>query len=360
MSELPLRILYVAYPMLPVTASVAGGAEQMLWALGREMHRRGHWTSVAASTGSEVSGTLVDTGAAPVEVDAYDQRELDHEERVLGELRRAAGCGDPYDLVHDKGGAFWRRASEVTTPVLATLHLPRHFYPADAFGQVPPNVYFNCVSASQLATFAGVPRVLGAIPNGIHLPVSRGNERRRGDDLLWIGRICEEKGTHLAIEVARRAGLPLTIAGEVYRFSYHQAYFEREVRPHLGTAVRLAGRLSPQEKYDLLSHARALLVTSLVDETSSLVSMEAMACGTPVLALRRGALPEVVQDGVTGFVVDTVSEMAAAVSRADAIDPRVCRAYVESKFTASRMADDYERVYAQVLAAANNSRVTAA
>ena len=127
---------------------------------------------------------------------------------------------------------------------------------------------------------------------------------------------------------------------------------EREIRPHLQSGmVSYICRPSLTRKVELLQHATAVLLPSLVDETSSLVAMEAMACGTPVVAFRRGAIPEVVRDGVTGFVVDTVDEMERAVSRAGDIGPIACRAHVEANFTAARMAGDYEQMYYTVVRA---------
>jgi glycosyltransferase involved in cell wall biosynthesis len=356
-----MRILYVAYPMLPVTASVPGGAEQVLWTLEREMAARGHATVVAACDGSQVAGKLVATGAAPGELDALERRKLEHEDAVIAEIARANAAGAPYDLVHDEGGSFWQRAREVSIPVLATLHLPRSVYWRRAFDAVSVNVYFNCVSQSQLLSFMDVPHMLGVVANGIRIedfPAPTGSE---GKYLLWIGRICEEKGTHTAIEVAQRAGLPLVIAGGVYRFSYHQNYFEREIWPRLDDAgIRRVEPPSFDEKLKLLAGARALLVTSSVEETSSLVAMEAMACGTPVVALRRGALPEIVNSGTTGFLADTTGEMVSAIARVGELDPIACRTHVEKNFSSVRMADSYERIYAHVVESAAKATITAA
>jgi glycosyltransferase involved in cell wall biosynthesis len=345
-----MRILYVAYPMLPVTAAVPGGAEQALWTLEREMAARGHRTSVAAAAESEVAGRLVATGPAPVELDAYEHRKLEHENAVVAEIVRARETGEAYDLIHDEGGSFWQRAREITEPVLATLHLPKSYYWRRAFDAVSANVYFNCVSQSQLRSFVDAPHMLGVVQNGIRVTEFPEPVGERHDYVLWIGRICEEKAPHVAIHVACLAGLPLVLAGDVYRFSYHQNYFEREIWPRLnGTTVRRVQAPAFVEKLKLLSRARALLVTSAVEETSSLVAMEAMACGTPVVALGLGALPEVVADGITGLVVDTPEEMVRALARIADIDPRACREHVERNFSAARMADEYHSIYESVI-----------
>lgn len=354
-----MRVLYVAYPLLPVSGESCGGAEQMLWTLEAEMARRGHQTWVAACEGSRVAGRLLPTGAAATEPDRFEQRDVEHTSRILSFLSEAQSSSAGFDLVHDKSGSFWRHAARVDGPVLATLHLPRSFYPDEAFCKLPPNLFFNCVSESQLRSFAGLPRMLGAVRNGIRLDHFPPPRPFRDDYLLWLGRICEEKGTHVAIEVARRAGRALIIAGDVYPFSYHRAYFDREVRPHLeGRSCNAvyAGAPTFSEKLKLLRRARALLLPSLVEETSSLVAMEAMACGTPVIGLRRGAIPEVVRDGVTGIVVDSADEMVQAVRRVDSIDAAACRAHVEENFSSTRMADDYEELYARLARLHGESR----
>jgi glycosyltransferase involved in cell wall biosynthesis len=346
------RILYVAYPLLPVSDESCGGAEQMLSALEAEIADRGNFTTIAACNGSRARGVVFATGRETTEADQFESRNQEHEERVLNLLRETRGSQPTFDLIHDKSGSFWRRAAGIDVPVLATLHLPRHFYPQHAFDQLAPNLYFNCVSETQRETFADVPSVVATIPNGIdakRFPLVAEKE----DYLLWMGRICEEKGTHLAIEIAKRTGLPLVLVGQVYPFSYHQRYYNERVRPHLGgdnPAICFLETPTLATKLKILSKSRALLMPSLVDETSSLVAMEAMACGTPVIALRRGAIPEVVEDGTTGVICENPQQMAEAVSRISEVNPFACRAHVEQRHSASRMADDYERLYDQVLA----------
>jgi glycosyltransferase involved in cell wall biosynthesis len=195
--------------------------------------------------------------------------------------------------------------------------------------------------------------MLGVVHNGIDLErlpwLSTALASK--DYLLWLGRICEEKAPHVALDVSEASGLPLAMAGRVYPFSYHQRYFEREVVRRLGRNSQATFIESPTfwVKLDLLQRARALLITSLIEETSSLVGMEAAACGTPVVAFRRGALPEIVANGRTGFLVDSADEMLQALGRLDEIDARACREHVERNFSAARMADDYERIYRRVL-----------
>lgn len=345
------RILYVAYPLLPVSNESCGGAEQMLSVLESEMAKFGHLTTIAACAGSQASGAVFATGPETTEADQFQERNSQHERSVLELVRRTSGSRPTFDLIHDKSGGFWRRAGECSVPVLATLHLPRHFYPSDAFNAVPRNVYFNCVSEAQAATFADLPNVIGIVPNGIQVSQFPFTAKKHGF-LLWMGRICEEKGTHLAIEVAKQTGLPLVLAGQVYPFSYHQQYYNAQIRPHLGKskpAISFFETPTIDKKIKLLAKARALLVPSLVDETSSLVAMEAMACGTPVIGFGRGAIPEVIIDRITGFIVRDAQEMAEVVWNVGEINPHACRVHVETSHSAERMAREYEQLYERVL-----------
>ena len=339
------RILYIAYPLLTVSPASAGGAEQVLWTLEREMSGRGAQTAVAASAGSSVSGELFSTGEPCSRPDDFDRRNREHQEKIV-ELARHR----EFDLIHDMSGSFWTRAAEVNMPVLATLHLPRHFYPEAYFENVAANVSFNCVSHSQTRSFADVQQMIGAAPNGIALDRFEPNlESHSG--LLWLGRICEEKGPHLALDIGARAGLPITVAGKVYPFSYHQQFFASEVEPRLRANANATWIDSPSDelKRSLLRQACALLITSQVDETSSLVAMEAAGCGTPVIAFRRGALPEVVKEGETGFIVHNVNQAVESLSAIDRISPEKCVQHAHDHFSAARMADAYQHIYSALL-----------
>lgn len=345
------RILYVAYPLLQVHDESAGGAEQILWTLEREMVRTGVHTTVAASAGSRVSGELFSTGQPCTQPDDYERRRIEHEDQVIDFVRRCTREGKPFDLIHDHSGSFWRRAAEIDAPVLATLHLPRSFYPAGSFDDVPANVSFNCVSDSQARTFANLIALAGVVPNGIALDCYKATDDvaqptdRQG--LLWLGRICEEKAPHLALEIAERAAMPITLAGQVYPFSYHQQYFEREIAPRLQTMpnARFISAPSAELKRRLLRESRALLITSLAEETSSLVAMEAAASGTPVVAFRKGAHAEVVREGVTGFLVEDSGHAVLALQNLSCINSGTCVQYAQENFSAVKMAERYSYLY---------------
>ena len=346
-------LLYVAYPLVAVSEESCGGAEQILHLLESGMTARGHRTTVAACEGSRVRGELLSSGAAPYQADQLELRQIEHRETVLNAIAARAAGGAPFDLLHDHSGAFWEAADELALPILVTLHLPRYMYSQEHFLAAPPHVYFNCVSEAQAAWFKGLPNLVGIVENGI--AVDRFQFTPQKDDyVLWLGRVCQEKGPQIAIEAATRAAMPITLAGQVYPFSYHEQFFSASIAPHLGREdVRLVEKPSFEAKRELLRRARAVVIPSLVDETSSLVAMEAMACGTPVVAFRRGGLAEVVVHEQTGFLVDTTEQMAAALARTAEIDPGACRRHVEARYSAARMVEEYEQLYENVLALAS-------
>ena len=355
------RILYVPYPLSTVTEESCGGAEQVLFLLEQVMRQRGNWTTVAACSGSRISGELIETGAVALTFDQLEERDIEQSRRTLEAIHRREGTHHKFDLVHDHGGRFWSDAAKFETPLLATLHLPRDFYTGGFFDNVPPNVYFNCVSKSQLNSFLDLPRIMGYVRNGVDI------ERfpfcnKKQDYLVWLGRVCEEKGLHIAAEVAERAKLPLVMMGPGYLFPSHQQYFDEQVQPYLERNPHFTYIDSPSvaKKAAILSRARALLVPSLVEETSSLVSMEAMACGTPVIAFRRGALPEVVIHGNTGLIVEDNDEMTDAVEQVSTIAAHECREHVLKHHQRSRMGRDYEEIYQAILDSAAHKEGAAA
>lgn len=351
--EIAGRILYVSYPLLTVGPESAGGAEQMLWTLEHEMASRGFSTTVAASAGSQVTGELFVTGEPCKVLDGFGRRNTEHQEKIIKLVRSRARQGRGFDLIHDKSASFWPRAVEIDIPVLATLHLPRGFYPPRLFENISDNVSFACVSQSQARSFADLGPTI--VTNGILLDSFNPNFGQR-DGLLWLGRICEEKAPHLALEIAEQANQPIILSGQVYPFSYHRQYFELEIAPRLERMPNAVFISSPssEKKHRLLREAKAVLITSTVDETSSLVAMEAAASGTPVVAFRRGALPEIVKHGITGFIVDGVEQAVVALSRIAEIAPANCSTHAQLNFSSAAMAEAYRRLYFTAMNGANN------
>ncbi|HZQ62336.1 MAG TPA: glycosyltransferase [Casimicrobiaceae bacterium] len=343
-----LTVLSAAFPLAPVGPDAVGGAEQVLSRLDAALAVRGDRSIVVACEGSRTAGRLVSTPAATPPFDEAVVAEAHALQRTAIEGVLAS---TPVDLVHMHGVYFFRALPPPGTPVLATLHLPPAFYPAGVFTPSRPRTYLNCVSASQRRACPQGAAIAATIENGVEIPQREPPHAIR-DYALAMGRICPEKGFHLAIAAAQKARLPLLIAGRVYPFPAHVEYFRHEIKPHLDAGVRFIGPIAHARKARLLRAARCLLVPSLVAETSSLVAMEALACGTPVIALRSGALPDIVEHGRTGYIVDDERGMAEAMHAVTAIDRAACREAARRRFALPRMIEDYLALYARVIAKA--------
>lgn len=340
-----LTILSVAYPLAVAAPGAVGGAEQVLLSLDQALTRRGHNSLVLAQEGSKPSGELLPLPAVPPPFD--DIAVARARERLKGAIDRVVATR-PVDIVHLHGVDFWTYLPRPGRPVLATLHLPASFYPREALIHRRPETWIHAVSAGQHATLPPLPGLLPPVENGIDLAAFGGPYRRR-NFALFLGRICPEKGPHLAIAAARRAGIPLLIAGEVQPYADHVAYFRDEIEPHLGRACRFVGPVGPAARRRLLASARCLLVPSLVAETSSLAAREAAASGTPVVARPEGALADIIIDGETGFLAENIEAMAEAIRKAERIEPARCRAEAERRFSLDGMVSGYLDLYASVL-----------
>ena len=189
---------------------------------------------------------------------------------------------------------------------------------------------------------------LPVVQNGIDVEAFS-SHLARGKGLLWLGRICPEKGVDIALRVAHRVRRSLTIAGPVHPFEPHQTYFRQQVEPLLDEQRRYLGPVSLPQKRELLSQADCVLIPSLAAETSSLVAMEAAASGTPVIAFSKGALPEVIEHGKTGFLVGNEEEMADALQQAHTISPEVCRQEAGRRFCFQAMVERYLSLYEEIL-----------
>lgn len=360
---MPLTILQAAYPFAPVGPMAVGGAEEILSTLDRALSDCGHRSLVVACTGSRPHGKLFPVPrpteplcqlsvAAQAEARAEYQASLD---RALASTQ--------VDLLHMHGLDFHQYRLPRHLPVLVTLHLPIAWYESsqgmDVWSRLDSNVYLQCVSEQQL--FSSPPDVhpVALIQNGVaippHLPPLAPEDAFLPDNFaLVLGRICPEKNAAEALQAGTLAGLPVWIGGEVFPYEAHQRYFREQIEPLLnsgsGPQHRFLGPLAPKRRHALLARARCLLHPTLAPETSSLVAMEAMASGTPVIAYPSGALPEIVQDGVTGIFVNSPETMAAAIHEVTRLSRAGCRRTAAERFSSSRMIEDYFGLYKKLIA----------
>jgi glycosyltransferase involved in cell wall biosynthesis len=241
-------------------------------------------------------------------------------------------------------------------PVVITSHGPAEGEWREYLQSVSGGAALVAISHAQTALAPEVPwrAVVHNALDTSEVPLVTDKE----DHLVWLGRMSPQKGAHLAIDLARQAGRKIVLAAKCSEPA-ERAYFEEFVKPRLGADVEWQGEVGPKEKYELLGAAAGFLFPLQWDEPFGMVLIEAMACGTPVLTLNRGVVPEIVSDGETGFVRDRAEELLPLIDRLPSIDPRACRARVEERFGPDVMVCGYERLY-QELVAESEGRPTAA
>ncbi len=338
-----LTVLSVAYPLAPVAPWVAGGAEQVLLKLDSALKERGHRSLVVASAGSQIAGELIEGCPVPQVLDdgAKAAAHQEYSELIEWVLSR-----EKIDIVHMHGIDFHHYLPKPGSSVLVTLHLPLAWYPRETLLSTRPATWLHCVSDAQHATRPASSRFLPPIDNGVDVDLPP--LTHKGEFALFLGRICPEKGVHLAIESARIAGVPLVIAGAVFPYKDHLRYFSEHIAPSLNETCRFIGDVGPHKKAELLRKARCVLIPSLAAETSSLVAREALAAGTAVVAFPRAALAEIIEDGRTGFLADSPQSMAEAIKACSTIDPAVCQDVARRRFPLKRMISRYLGLYQQI------------
>ena len=341
-----MRIAILSPVWFPVPPTGYGGIEWIVWLLANGLVDAGHDVTMFASGDSTTKARLASV---------FEHAPSGLIGRTAPELRHALSCyerADEFDVVNDHSGPLGAALGAlVETPVLHTVHGPLTGEPGEVYGRlgrVAPQVGLISISLNQRAPEPHLNWVANC-PNALdlqHYPC----KPHPGEYLLYLGRMSPDKGAHRAIAVAMELGLPLKLAGKK-REVKEQDYFRELVEPHLVNGIEYLGEVSHGEKVELLQNARATLFPIEWEEPFGLVMIESMACGTPVIATRHGAVPEVIEDGRSGIIVETYREMADALERADALDPLECRRYVEERFAPERMVHDYVEAYEAAVAA---------
>src|SRR5579871_243029 len=348
-----MRIAQLAPPLEKVPPAAYGGTERVIHTLTEELVRRGHQVTLFASGDSETSAHLV-----PVCEQALWRRQGAYRDLIsawsvaVGKAQRHLG---EFDVVHSHLDHFGFSLARLPgPPVITTLHgrldLPELQLVYDEFNEVP----LVSISNAQRRPVAWA-NFVATVYHGIDLQDFSFNPTP-GDYLAYLGRLSPEKGLHAAIAIARKAGVPLKVAARMplpFRDDPNVRadwdYWEQVIRPLLGSDVEVVGEVSGTQKSDFLRHAAALVFPIQWPEPFGLVLAEALACGTPVLALRQGSVPEVIRDEITGFIGDTEDDLVRAVDQLGTIDRSTCRQEAERRFAPATMAEAYERVYERLI-----------
>ena len=336
----PLRIAQVAPLYEAVPPKLYGGTERVVSYLTEELVAQGHAVTLFASGDSVTAARLVPGSKQALRLDRSCVDPLAHHIVMLEKVRQQAA---DFDVIHfHVDYLHFPLSRRAGIPNVTTLHgrldLPDLTAVYREFSDIPV-VSISDAQQALLPEAAWVKTVHHGLPESLFRP-GPGD----GGYLAFLGRISPEKRVDRAIEIARRAGRRLRIAAKVDRADIE--YFERQIRPLLVLPhVEWVGEITEAEKEEFLGGAEALLFPIDWPEPFGLVLIEAMACGTPVVAFPEGSVPEIVEDGVTGFLVQSVRDAALAIERLPSLDRSVCRRVFEERFTAARMAADYVQIY---------------
>jgi glycosyltransferase involved in cell wall biosynthesis len=336
-----MRIAVIAPPWAPIPPALYGGIELIVDELARGYQAAGHEV-VLFATGDSTSSVpnkwvLERAEGHRIGVAVPELRHVMHAYEQLQD----------FDIVHDHtvlGPIYADRFPDLR--VVTTIHGPFNEELVDIYRRMAERVPVIAISHDQRRHAPEVP-IVRVIHHGIDpeaFPVGRGD----GGYFLYLGRMAPEKGAHRAVEAAWKAGVPLLLAAKM-REPWEFQYFETYVKPYLNENLRYLGEVPHAEKVNLLAGARALLNPIRWAEPFGLVMVEAMACGTPVLAFAEGAAPEIIEDGKTGFLCQDVDDMATRIGQVDQLERPACRRAVEDYFSTNRMVAEHLDLFEDLL-----------
>lgn len=339
-----MKIAQVAPLYESVPPKLYGGTERVVSYLTEELIRLGHDVTLFASGDSTTKARLVAPCARALRLDAAVKEPLVHHyiqlDQVLEEVEQ-------FDIIHfHVGYLHFPLFNRQSVPHITTLHgrldiddlVPLY----KRYGEIPL-VSISNDQRRPLAWANWQGTVYHGLPDDLHF-VGTG----RGEYLAFIGRIAEEKRPDRAIEIATRAGMKLKIAAKID--AVDREYFHQKIEPMLANPlVECVGEIDDRRKQDFLGNASALIFPIDWPEPFGLVIIEALACGTPVIAFRRGSVPELIEDGVTGFIVDDIDQAVAALAKVKDLDRQRCRQVFEERFSVARMTRDYLQIYSRII-----------
>jgi glycosyltransferase involved in cell wall biosynthesis len=349
-----LKIAQVAPLIESVPPRLYGGTERIVSYLTEELVRQGHEVSLFASGDSRTSANLIASVPKALRLDPEVADYLPYTVLQLEHLRQRA---QEFDIIHFHGDYVHLPVARTLGPrgILTTMHgrldLPDYRALFAEFNDTP----LVSISNHQRTPLPNVCWV-GTVYHGLPTDVCAFTAQPKDDYVAFLGRISPEKRPDRAIEITRRAGMRLKIAAKVD--SADRRYFHEQIEPLLCEPhVEFIGEIGEQQKAEFLGNARALLFPIDWPEPFGLVMIEAMSCGTPCVAWRAGSVPEIIEDGVTGYVVDSIDAAVERLRQVTMLDRHVVREKFEQRFSASRMAADYVRIYNRLLESRSDRKV---
>jgi glycosyltransferase involved in cell wall biosynthesis len=345
-----MRIAQVAPLFESVPPKLYGGTERVVSYLTEELVRQGHEVALFASGDSQTSAKLMPCCSRALWSTEDCRITLPHHVRQVEQVVKQS---HRFDIIHfHLDYVHFPAVERMSCPTITTLHGQLHPPDERSFFESYPNVPLVSISNDQRrpipnANWQGT--VYHGMPTHLHT-----YQEEPGTYLAFLGRISPEKGVDQAIEIARRSGMRLRVAARIY--PDEESYFKRIVEPLFRDSpwVDFIGEVGDEAKDAFLGNAFALIFPINWSEPFGLVMIESMACGTPVIAYRRGSVPEVMTDGITGYVVDTLDEAVEAVNRVRTLSRRACREVFETRFDSSRMAHDYIEIYRRLISTRRN------
>ena len=345
-----LRIALLCPVWFPVPPPLYGGIESVVSLLAEGLDDAGQDVTVFAAGDSRTDARLTWL---------YEQAPSERIGEPLPELRHVLACYErakEFDVIGDHTGPLAAALGGLSlAPVLHTVHGPLDGELGDAYEQIArisPRLRLISLSRSQRRPHLSLPWMANC-PNAIDPSRFRWSSAR-GDYLAFLGRMGPDKGCHHAVAVAQETGLPLKIAAKC-REPEERAYFAERIEPHLGGGIEYLGEIGHEEKVELLRNARVTLFPIDWEEPFGLVMIESLACGTPVVATRRGSVPEVLEHGRTGIIVEHFEELAAAIRETDRLDRAACRRAVEERFSPRPFVAGYLRAFRAAVESARHS-----
>lgn len=364
-----IAIMVTTWFKMPAPHNIIFAPMELAISIGTSLKKKGHDVTFYAAQGTVIPGMKVRTFnlpptrrytgdrqlfeklANPDDPDHYtgnDERiQIYWDQYLAAKMYEAAERGE-HDLIHchvSNVAVLPLAYAHPNIPTVYTLHDPLYPWRAQAYRMfaTTKNQYIVSISDAQRKPAPDL-RYAATIYNGIHLDTFPYSEKG-GDSFIWVGRVIKEKNPMGAIEIARKAGVKLKLFGQIF----DKNFWEKEVKPLLGDGITYEGHIARKDLARHYRQAKGFLFPLIWEEPFGLVVAEAMACGTPVIAFRRGSMPELIKDGKTGFIVDTPAQMVKAIQKIDTIKRSDCRAYVEKHFTTEKMVDEYERLFKKIL-----------